>query len=90
VLSAGMMKVSDSVTLRHVTLVKSLGFNLLSVSSFLVSISRSISKQVPLVCWTLEMILYALSSPRVRFSEPIFPDRAVLLVSLLHAFQLIW
>jgi hypothetical protein len=35
VLSAGMVKVSESVTLRRVSLVKSLGYNLLSVSQLL-------------------------------------------------------
>jgi hypothetical protein len=35
VLSVGTMKVSESVTLRRVALVKSLGFNLLSVSQLL-------------------------------------------------------
>jgi hypothetical protein len=35
VLSVGMVKVSESVTLRHVSLVKSLGYNLLSVSQLL-------------------------------------------------------
>jgi hypothetical protein len=35
VLSVGTVKVSESVTLRHVPLVKSLGFNLLSVFQLL-------------------------------------------------------
>jgi hypothetical protein len=35
VLSVGTVKVSDSVTLRCVSLVKSLGYNLLSVSQLL-------------------------------------------------------
>jgi hypothetical protein len=35
VLSVGMVKVSDSMTLRHVSFVKSLGYNLLSVSQLL-------------------------------------------------------
>jgi hypothetical protein len=35
VLSVGTVKVSDSVTLRRVALVKSLGFNLLLVSQLL-------------------------------------------------------
>jgi hypothetical protein len=35
VLSVGTVKVSESVTLRHVSLVKSLGYNLLSVSQLL-------------------------------------------------------
>jgi hypothetical protein len=36
VLSVGMVKVSESATLRRVSLVKSLGYNLLSVSQLLV------------------------------------------------------
>jgi hypothetical protein len=35
VLSVGTVKVSESVTLRRVSLVKSLGYNLLSVSQLL-------------------------------------------------------
>jgi hypothetical protein len=35
VLSVGTVKVSECVTLRHVSLVKSLGYNLLSVSQLL-------------------------------------------------------
>jgi hypothetical protein len=35
VLLVGTMKVSESVTLRHVSLVKSLGYNLLSISQLL-------------------------------------------------------
>jgi hypothetical protein len=35
VLSVGTMKVSESVTLRHVFLVKSLGYNLPSISQLL-------------------------------------------------------
>jgi hypothetical protein len=35
VLSEGEIKVSDKITLRHVTLVQSLGYNLLSVSQLL-------------------------------------------------------
>jgi hypothetical protein len=35
VLSVGEIKVSDKVTLRHVALVQSMGFNLLSVSRLL-------------------------------------------------------
>jgi hypothetical protein len=35
VLSEGEIKVSDKITLRHVALVQSLGYNLLSVSQLL-------------------------------------------------------
>jgi hypothetical protein len=35
VLLVGTVKVSESMTLRHVSLVKSLGYNLLSVSQLL-------------------------------------------------------
>jgi hypothetical protein len=35
VLLVGTVKVSESVTLRHVSLVKSLGYNLLSISQLL-------------------------------------------------------
>jgi hypothetical protein len=35
VLSEGEIKVSDKITLRHVTLVQSMGYNLLSVSQLL-------------------------------------------------------
>jgi hypothetical protein len=35
VLLVGMVKVSENVTLRHVALVKSLGFNLLSISQLI-------------------------------------------------------
>jgi hypothetical protein len=59
VLSVGMVKVSESVTLRRVSLVKSLGHNLLSVSqllgegfevSFKTGCSRVLDSQGNLVC----------------------------------------
>jgi hypothetical protein len=56
VLSVGTVKVSESVTLRHISLVKSLGYNLLSVSSFLMRVLKCVSKQAVLVSWTLEVI----------------------------------
>jgi hypothetical protein len=40
--------------------------------NFLMRVLRSISRWVLLVFWILEVILCAQSSPRVRFSEPIF------------------
>jgi hypothetical protein len=41
VLSVGTVNVSESMTLRHVSLVKSLGYNLLFVSSFLMRVFKS-------------------------------------------------
>jgi hypothetical protein len=59
VLFVGMVKVSESLTLRRVALVKSLGFNLLSVSHLLDEFLRTVSTWVLLVCWILEVILCA-------------------------------
>jgi hypothetical protein len=67
VLSVGTVKVGESVTLRRVSLVKSLGYNPLSVSQLLMRVLKSVSKRVVLVSWTLEPISCARSSPRVRF-----------------------
>jgi hypothetical protein len=87
VLSMGMVKVSESVTLRRVSLVKSLGYNLFSVSQLLdegfevrfkTGCSRVLDSRGDLV---------ALSSPRVRFSEPIFLNVLVLLVLWLLVFR---
>jgi hypothetical protein len=59
VLSVGTMKVSESVTLRRVSLVKSLGYNLLSFSQLLdegfevhfkISCSRVLDSRGDLVC----------------------------------------
>jgi hypothetical protein len=59
VLSLGTVKVSESVTLRRVSLVKSLGFNLLSISQLLdegfevcskIGASRVLDSQGDLVC----------------------------------------
>jgi hypothetical protein len=87
VLSVGMVTVSEFVTLRRVTLVKSLGFNLLSISQLLDEGLRPISKRVLLMFWILEVILCARSSPRVRFSEPIFLGVLTLLIVWLLVFQ---
>jgi hypothetical protein len=82
--SMGMVKVSESVTLRRVALVRSLGFNLLFVSQlpdegpdegFEVRL-----KWVLLVFWILKVILCARSSPMVSFSEPTFLNVSALLV----------
>jgi hypothetical protein len=43
-LSVCTVKVSESVTLQRVSLVKSSGYNLLSVSSFLIRVLKSVSK----------------------------------------------
>jgi hypothetical protein len=58
VISEGVVHVSDKVTLKRVALVKSLGFNLLSVLSCLMRASRCVSSLVSLVCWILEVILF--------------------------------
>jgi hypothetical protein len=78
VLSEGEIKVSDKITLRHVALVQSLGYNLLSVSQLLdegfevlfqPGGSRILDSQGDLVCW---------SFPRVRCFELIFLSLLVL------------
>jgi uncharacterized membrane protein YGL010W len=58
--------------LRRVALVKSLRINLLSVSQLLNEGFHVHFKTGALVCWILEVIMYARSSPWVKFSEPIF------------------
>jgi hypothetical protein len=68
VLLVGTVKVSESVTLRRVSLVKSLGYNLLSVSQLLMRVLKSVSKRAILVFWILEAISCARSSLRVKFS----------------------
>jgi hypothetical protein len=80
VLLVGTVKVSESVVLRRVSHVNSLGYNLLSVSQLLDGVLKFVSKQVVLVFWILEAISCARSSPRVRFSEPIFLSALALIV----------
>jgi hypothetical protein len=72
VLSVGTVKVSESVTLRRISLVKSLGYNLLSFSQLLDESLKSVSKWVVLVFWILEAISCARSSPRVRYFQSRF------------------
>jgi hypothetical protein len=87
VLSVGTMKVSESVTLRRVSLVKSLGYNLLSVSQVL---DEGFEVRFKTGCsrvWMLEAILCVRSSPRVKFSEPIFLSVLALLVVWLLVFR---
>jgi hypothetical protein len=78
--SMGMVKVSESVTLRRVALVRSLGFNLLSVSQLPDEGFEVRLKWVLLVFWILKVILCARSSPMVSFSEPTFLNVSALLV----------
>jgi hypothetical protein len=75
-----MVKVSESVTLRRVSLVKSLGYNLDEGSEVRF-------RTVVLVFWILEAISCARSSPRVRFSEPVFLNVLDLLVVWLLVFR---
>jgi hypothetical protein len=87
VLSVSTVKVSESVTLRLVCLVK-LWVTIFSLSlNFLMRILKSVSKQAILVSWILEAILCARSSPRVKFSEPIFLSVLALLNVWLLVFQ---
>jgi hypothetical protein len=55
--------------------------------SFLMRVLKSISKLVVLVFWILEVILCARSSPRVKFSKPIFLYVLALLVAWLLVFR---
>jgi hypothetical protein len=87
VLSVGTVKVSESVTLRRVSLVKSLGYNLLSVSQLLDEGFEVHFKWTVLVFWILEAILCVRSFPRVKFSEPIFLSVSALLGVWLLVFQ---
>jgi hypothetical protein len=80
VISEGVVHVSDKVTLKRVALVKSLGINLLSVSQLLDEGFEVCFKSGDLVCWILKVILFVLSSPRVRFSGLISLVLWVLLV----------
>jgi hypothetical protein len=57
VLLVGIVKVSENVTPRHVAHIKSLRSNLLSVSQM--RVLRSVSRWALLVCWIIEVILYA-------------------------------
>jgi hypothetical protein len=54
VLSEGEIKVSDKITLRRVSLVQSLGYNLLSVSQLLDEGFEVLFRLVVLGFWTLE------------------------------------
>jgi hypothetical protein len=78
VLSEGEIKVSDKITLKCVSLVQSLGYNLLSVSQLLDEGFEVLFGLVVLGFWTLEGTLYVWSFPRVRCFELIFLSLLVL------------
>jgi hypothetical protein len=60
VLSVGMVKVSENVTLRHVALIKSLsGSIFFQFPSFLMRVLKFVSRRTLLVCWILEVSLSA-------------------------------
>jgi hypothetical protein len=87
VLSVGTVKVSESVTLRCVSLIN-LWVTIFSLfPTFLMRVLKSVSKRVVLVFWILEAISCARSSPRVRFSELIFLSVLALLVAWLLVFR---
>jgi hypothetical protein len=72
VLSVGMVMVSESVTLRHVSLVKSLGYNLHSVSHFPF---EGFEVRFKMVCSRVldsRGDLVSTIVPELSFSEPIF------------------
>jgi hypothetical protein len=87
VLSVGTVKVSESVTLWRVSLVKSLGYNLPSVSQLLdegfevrfkMGCSRVLDSRGDLVCMLV---------PEGQISEPIFLNVLALLVAWLLVFR---
>jgi hypothetical protein len=80
VLSEGGIKVSDKITLRHVALVQSLGYNLLSVSQLLDEGFEVLFVLVVLGFWTLEGTLSVWSFRRVGCFELIFLSLLVLSV----------
>jgi hypothetical protein len=72
VLSEGVIKVSDKITLRHVAIVQSLGYNLLSVSQLLDEGFEVLFRPGGSRIWTLEGTLSVWSFPRVRCFVLIF------------------
>jgi hypothetical protein len=69
VLSEGEIKVSDKITIRHVALVQSLGYNLFSVSQLLDEGFEVLFRLVVLGFWILEGTLSVWSFPTVRCFE---------------------
>jgi hypothetical protein len=69
VLSEGEIKVSDKITLRHVALVQSLGYNLLFVSQLLDEGFEVLFQLVVLGFWTLEGTLSVWSSEGQVFQD---------------------
>jgi hypothetical protein len=80
VLSEGEIKVSDKITLRRVSLVQSLGYNLLMCPSCWMRVLRYCFDLVVLKFWTLEGTMSVWSFPRVRCFELIFLNLLVLSV----------
>jgi hypothetical protein len=87
VLSVGTVKLSESVTLRRVSLVKIWGTIFSLSPNSLMRVLKSVSKRVVLVFWILEAILCVRSSPRVKFLEPIFLSVLALLIVWLLVFR---
>jgi hypothetical protein len=75
------------VTLRRVSLVKSLGTIFSPSPNFLMRVLKSGSKWAVLVFWILEAILCVRSSLWVKFSELIFLSVSALLVVWLLVFR---
>jgi hypothetical protein len=80
VLSEGEIKVSDKITLRHVALVQSLGYNFLFVSQLLDEGFEVLFVLVVLRFWILEGTLSVWLFPRVKCFELIFLSPLVLSV----------
>jgi hypothetical protein len=87
VLSVGTVKVTESVTLKRTSFVKSLGTIFSLSPNFLMRVLRFVSKRVVFVFWILEAISCARSSLKVRFSETIFLSVLALLVVWLLVFR---
>jgi hypothetical protein len=87
VLSEGEIKVSEKITLRHVALVQSLGYNLLSVSQLLDEGFEVLFQ--PGGCWILDSrwTLFVWSFPRVRCFELILLSLLVLRLFLGWIFE---
>jgi hypothetical protein len=80
VVSEGEIKVSDKFTLRHVALVQSLGYNLLSVPQLLDEGFEVFFRPGGSQIWTLKGTLSVWSFLRVRCFELIFLSLLVLSV----------
>jgi hypothetical protein len=81
VLSEGEIKISDKINLRHVALIQSLGYNLLSVSQLLDGGFEVLFRPGGSQIWILEGTLSVWSFPRVRCFELIFLNLLVFSVA---------